>query len=200
MVSTAPNHTTPTVATPFISCSSLLHAAIEELMDGMLIITAEGEIVASNRQARQICQALNLQAASLPNVLNCAPQQVWHLCQQLITTEQFLPGQPIVPEFEIVTAALMLRVRLRWLDAALYLNLPGCNHPYLLVILEQRNAAPASMHRLSQREYQVWQLRTQGYSYQSIANQLYISTHTVKKHLKNIRSKQRSIATELQSA
>jgi DNA-binding CsgD family transcriptional regulator len=202
----APSRTTSSlpVTTQLLTRSPLLQAAIEELMDGILIITAQGEVVESNQQARQICHTLNLEqgVASTPNALHRLPEQLWSPCQQVITAEQFLPGQSVVPEFEILTAATqLLRVRFRWLDAALYFRPSDLNCPYLLVMLEQRSTSlsPIRQYRLSQREYQVWQLRTQGYSYQSIANQLYITTHTVKKHLKNVRIKQRSAIVQCRS-
>jgi DNA-binding CsgD family transcriptional regulator len=55
--------------------------------------------------------------------------------------------------------------------------------------------AIAAMHQygLTPREAEVWQYRLQGYSYQQMAQELHISENTVKKHIKNILSKRRSV-------
>lgn len=68
---------------------------------------------------------------------------------------------------------------------------------FLLVTLEDCNLysqsiaiADAKKYNLTDRERQVWQLRRANLSYKEIANQLYITINTVKKHIKNIHAKQ----------
>ena len=49
----------------------------------------------------------------------------------------------------------------------------------------------AYRYHLTQRESEVWRLYLQGFSYQQVANQLFISRDTVSKHMKNVHSKRR---------
>ena len=53
--------------------------------------------------------------------------------------------------------------------------------------------ADAKKYNLTDREMEVWLLRRANLSYREIANQLYITINTVKKHLKNIYVKQQDI-------
>ena len=46
------------------------------------------------------------------------------------------------------------------------------------------------LYGLTEREGEVWMLRLQDYSYQEIADKLYLSINTVKKHMKTILAKQ----------
>ncbi len=120
------------------------------------------------------------------------PVSIWQQCQQLIQQGELQSDQLKVPEFELMLAdAIHLRVRVRWLEAAFVA--PEQQSPLLLITLEERNRSLAKLYQdnFSDREKEVWQLRVQGYSYQEIADKLYITINTVKKHVKNIRAKQR---------
>jgi DNA-binding CsgD family transcriptional regulator len=202
-------------ASPNDSCSKslshfqLLQAAIEGFVDGLMIVTEQGEVIEANIRARQICRRLtprqltttpatNGEAQRLPSL----PDEVWRVCQALIESRDMFPGQRIIPEFEIAREeSLTLRIRVRWLD--LDLKLSGVfrgNPPCILVTLEDRNQAIRNQvtsdirkYNLTPCEGQVWQLRLQGYSYQAIASKLYITTNTVKKHIKSIRAKRRAV-------
>jgi DNA-binding CsgD family transcriptional regulator len=57
----------------------------------------------------------------------------------------------------------------------------------------RKNAAIADAQKygLTSREAEVWLLHQAKHTYQQIAEKLYISRNTVKKHLKNIYAKQR---------
>ena len=84
-----------------------------------------------------------------------------------------------------------LRIRVRWFKFDLG------SSPYLLVLLEdqiqsaQRLAiSEVDLYGLTPREAEVWLLYRTNYTYKEIAAELYISINNVKKHMKNIRTKQ----------
>lgn len=157
----------------------LMQAVIESFVDGIFILTTQGELVHANERARCICQGE-------------IPAEIRRICQSLNESRQLFPNQNISIESEIKTEyQAKIRVRARWLQAN------ESNNDYIIVTLEDRNQTNQSMaiseakkYALTEREAQVWQLRRANYSYQEIAEELYITINTVKKHLKNIYAKQ----------
>lgn len=183
---------------PLPQTTQLLQLAIEA-GDGLIILTPQGEVIAANQSARQICDCgMTSPSAASPSATAATPAllpaPLWQQCQQLIQQTATQPAQRRVVEFELMLRASHLRVRLRWLDAALA---PEPESPYLLMTLEERSGSLLKLNQsnLSDREREVWQLRIRGCSYQDIADQLYITINTVKKHIKNIHAKQRLIET-----
>ncbi|MDZ7958701.1 MAG: helix-turn-helix transcriptional regulator [Aulosira sp. DedQUE10] len=166
----------------------LLQAMIESFIDGILIVTTGGKLVHANEYARSICrQLVPKEAAS-----NAIPEEIWRICESLIESRELFPNEKIIIEAEIEpTPTVKLRLRVRWLQ--LCVN----KHNFLLVTLEDCHQysqsiaiADAKKYNLTDRETEVWQLRRANLSYKEIANQLYITINTVKKHLKNIHAKQ----------
>jgi len=173
---------------PSVPNVDLLQAMIESFVDGIFIVTTEGKLIHGNEYARAICrQLMPKEAAS-----NAVPEEIWRVCQSLIESRKLFPDEKIIIESEIKpTPTVKLRVRTRWLQ--LCVN----KHNFLLVTLEDCNQysqsiaiADAKKYNLTNRETEVWQLRRANLSYKEIANQLYITINTVKKHLKNIHAKQ----------
>ena len=173
---------------------TLLKIVIESFIDGILILTDQGEWVQSNEHARQICEKLT------PGKLqpNSVPEEIWRVCRALIESRRSYPNQPVILESEITTdKQTTLRVRVRWF------RLNAISSPCLLVILEDRyesiqNLAIAEVDKygLTPREAEVWLLHRTNYSHKEIAENLYISLNTVKKHLKNIHAKRKAFATK----
>ncbi|GAB1539829.1 hypothetical protein NUACC21_24960 [Scytonema sp. NUACC21] len=170
--------------------TDLLQAVMEGFVDGILILTPHRKILHTNEYARRICRQMRGE-----NFVNAVPEEIWHICQSLIESRELFPGEHIVIESEIETdKALKLRLRVRWL-------ILGKNEQdYLLVILEDRNQTYQSMalsdakkYGLTHREAEVWLLRQANLSYKEIAERLYITINTVKKHLKNIYAKQQEM-------
>ncbi|MEO0540804.1 MAG: LuxR C-terminal-related transcriptional regulator [Cyanobacteria bacterium P01_A01_bin.105] len=56
--------------------------------------------------------------------------------------------------------------------------------------------AEANRYGLTEREAEVWLLRQRHLSYQQIGQELFISPHTVKKHLRNVSAKRQSFLAE----
>lgn len=170
------------------SNSLLLQGVIESFIDGILILTEQGEWVQANDLAHQICAQLT---EGKPQS-NLVPKEIWCVCRALIESRSSYPDEPLIIESDITTPqSTTLRVRVRWL------KLKAIKRPCLLVILEDRyqsshNLAIAEVDKygLTPREAEVWLLRRANYTCKEIAAELYISLNTVKKHMKNIHSKQ----------
>jgi DNA-binding CsgD family transcriptional regulator len=161
--------------------NDLLQAVLESWVDGVLILTQTGKWVQANQAAWQLC----------PN--QSVPDAIWQACALLIESRTFYPDQPVVIETDVTLNQKSFRVRVRWF------SVNETAHPYLMVVLEdqrqsQRNLAIAEVDRyhLSPREAEVWLLYRMNYRYKDIAQELYISHDTVKKHLKSIRIKQQN--------
>ncbi|NJR64604.1 MAG: helix-turn-helix transcriptional regulator [Leptolyngbyaceae cyanobacterium CRU_2_3] len=172
----------------------LLRSVVESWIDGILILNDQGQWLESNGAARQICERLS------QNQSIRVPETIWKICRELIHSRQIFPKQPVVIESEITVEGLILRVRVQWFAAE------ETDRPYLMVILEdryqsnvQRAIAEVDQFHLSPREAEVWLLHRTGQSYKAIAQALYISPDTVKKHLKSARNKQQEAKLTIES-
>ena len=168
----------------------LMQAVIESFVDGIFIVTIQGELVHANERARSICQEFSKEINQ-----GRLPDEIHRICQSLSESRQLFPNQKISIESEIKTESkAKIRVRVRWLEAN------ETNDDYVIVTLEDREQtnqsiaiSEAKKYALTERESQVWLLRRANYSYQEIAEELYITINTVKKHLKNIYAKQQGV-------
>jgi len=59
-------------------------------------------------------------------------------------------------------------------------------------LVEVLTTTEAHRYGLTERETEVWMLRQRHLTYQEIGRQLFISPHTVKKHLRNVTAKRQS--------
>lgn len=167
---------------------SLLKAIIEGFVDGVLIVTEQGECIHANEFGRKICHQFS-QGNSQGNSI---PPSIWHVCESLIDSRELFPDQKMIIEAAIELSDLAtFRVRVRWLE------LEKNDTSYLLVTIEDRNQsthnaaiAEAKKFGLTPREAEVWLLRRANYSYKDIASKLYITLNTVKKHMKSVYAKQ----------
>lgn len=169
---------------------SLLQAVLEGFIDGVLILTEQGEWIHANDRARRICGQLTKGIAQPDRV----PQEIWRACQCLISSLNLYPNKALTIEDEITTAqAASYRVRAQWL------TLERFQRPCLLVTLEDRLQSIRQMaiaegrgYGLTPREVEVWLRYRADYSYKAIAADLYITHNTVKKHMKNIHAKRQA--------
>ncbi|MEO0824988.1 MAG: LuxR C-terminal-related transcriptional regulator [Cyanobacteria bacterium J06639_16] len=167
--------------------ANLLSAMLEALSDGILMISPGGELLHANCCAVQLCRQLISTQGDLPIL----PPAIWRICESLIESRSLFPNQIFVIEDEIRgIGSTLIRIRVQWID------IDAVDHPCLLVTLEDRNQsaktaalAEAQRYQLTQRETEVWLLRRAKYNYEEIADQLFISINTVKKHLKSIYAK-----------
>ncbi len=170
----------------------LLQAVIESFVDGILVLNTEGELLHANECAREMC--LQLSPKSKENVI---PVEIWQVCESLIESRELFPNEKIFMEFEVDKQSVKLRIRVRWLE------IDDNEDNYMIVTLEdchesRQNMAirDAKKFGFTERETEVWLLRRANFSYKEIAEQLYITINTVKKHLKNIYAKQQYIGCE----
>lgn len=167
----------------------LLQSIVESLVDGVLIVTMQGEWVYGNYKAHQICQQLNL-GKPVPNLV---PSAIWQLCQAMLVNHSASLERPMVVEGEVGLDEIgQCRVRIRWL------KLEEVQRPYLLVTLEDcgeaarnRAIAEAYQYGLTPRQAEVWLLHRMGLSYRNMAAQLYVTPNTIKRHMKDIYAKQK---------
>lgn len=175
---------------------SLLQGVMESLIDGIMLLTDQGELLFANGCAKRICHQLSEKLSENLSLRNGAvPRQVWRSCQTLIKGQQEFPEHTIIIEDEIKTEeALAIRLRAQWLQ------LHSVERPCLLVTLEDRQQsaqykaiAEAQRYGLTARETQVWMLKQAGHTYKAISHQLHIAEDTVKKHIKSIHSKREGV-------
>lgn len=169
---------------------SFLQSILEGLIDGILILTDQGEWVHANHCARRICHQLS-QGVSQTDMV---PQEIWRACKNLIDNFNRHPNKLFMVEDEIITSnSISYRVRAQWL------NLETMQRPCVLVTLEDRLQSVQSValsesqrYALTPREAEVWLRYRANYSYKEIAQELYITCNTVKKHMKNIHVKRQT--------
>ncbi|MEA5572123.1 helix-turn-helix transcriptional regulator [Calothrix sp. UHCC 0171] len=176
-----------------ISQVAFLRNVIEELQDGILILTNTGKLIFGNSKAYDFCHQIEGN-----NDEYLIPQAIWDICKSLIENSSFEGDRNIVSDEIKLNNTAIFRIRVR------YLRLNQFHHPYLLVTIENRyesvkNAVITEIkkYQLTSREAEIWHLYRLNYSYKQIAEQLYITINTVKKHMKNIHAKRQDFFTQI---
>lgn len=173
--------------------ANFLKEVLEGLEDGILIISQAGKLLHANASAYQFCYQLN-QGKFNSNII---PKAIWHLCKLLINNQNSLSQQSKILSEEIVwNESINFYIRVKLLDSYRFPS------PCFLVTIENqseslKNAAIAEVTKydLTPREAEIWFLYRGKYSYKEIANKLYITINTVKKHMKNIHAKKQAFLT-----
>ena len=104
----------------------------------------------------------------------------------------------MVLESEILQVnSVNLRLRVQWF------KLERMRRDCLLVTIEDKYQSLQKMvtndihqYDLTPREAEVWLLYRANYSYKEIADKLYITLNTVKKHMKNIHAKRKAFSED----
>jgi DNA-binding CsgD family transcriptional regulator len=166
--------------------TTFLQEVIEGMQDGILIVTETGKLVYANSNAYKICN--QFQQSSQDN--NTVPSVIWKICEFLINNRNLANKNIVITEEIFLNEFTSFRIRVRWI------NLDGIAQSCLSLIIENRyesvkNAALAEVkkYELTPREAEIWLLYRTNYSYKKIAEKLYITLNTVKKHMKNIHAK-----------
>ena len=167
----------------------LVQAILASWSDGILILTEQGKLIQANEIARRICDRISPGSQFSGQV----PKDIWRVCQILISSRSQYPKVPTSVESDLrMNESVRLRIRVRWFKFD-----PGSS-PYLLVLLEDQSQfaqrlaiSEVDLYGLTPREAEVWLLYRTNYTYKEIAAELYLSIHTVKKHMRNIRTKRR---------
>lgn len=204
----------PSVSESPLSHAAFIQAIIEGLIDGIIVVATDGEVMQFNARAAQLCPTLAqnsfIQSSFKSNKNSergALPVAIWHLCEALIDSHDFFPSHTLISESEVRLHSTLIRLRAQWLTihpanevsefGRTKLSIQSVQS-FILVTLEDRYEASKhlamtdrQMHGLTQREGETWQLRLQGQTYREIAAQLYITEHTVRKHIKSILAKRR---------
>ena len=163
---------------------------VEYFVDGILILTQQGNKIYSNSRADKICNHFT-QGKSISASI---PKEIWQPCQEFANNCFSSSQEPITSELEISNQSLSLfRLRVQ------KFSLDNPNYYYLLVIIEDRHQSLQNLVKLDTYKYgltrseeKVWLLKTAKYTYKQIAATLCITLNTVKKHMKNIHAKRQA--------
>jgi DNA-binding CsgD family transcriptional regulator len=164
---------------------------IENLIDGVLVLTEERELIYTNDCARRILRQLNQNSL----LANPVPREIWYICQTLIESRHLFPNQYWSLESKVfVDSSVVLNVQAKWI------NLETIERPCLLLSIRDQYQSIKSIateesqkYKLTSREQEIWLLHRANYTYKQVASELCITPNTVKKHMKNIYLKQKSI-------
>ncbi len=170
--------------------ADFLQEVIEGLEDGILILSKAGKVIHANASAHRLCCQFNQGNFNQ----NFVPPAIWNLCKSLLNSRYLFSDKLLILSDEIVLdKSNIFRIRVRLLD------LDGFEVPCLLVTIENqyesvKNVALTEVKKfdLTPREAEIWFLYRSNYSYKEIANKLYITINTVKKHMKNIHTKRQA--------
>ncbi|MGK7887863.1 MAG: helix-turn-helix transcriptional regulator [Leptolyngbyaceae cyanobacterium] len=197
--------------------SLLVQAALDNLFDGVLIVNVHGDIIRTNHNAQVLLnhnipatccpesQALGSpflepqsdvghpNSSNISHPLQALLDEIWRVCLAVIDSRTIFPQQDIVLDSEVSLPQRSFRIRVRWMHNTLD------DEPCLIVSVEDLLQTAVNQvngdrwkYKLTPRETEVWRLKRRGYSYRAIAQTLYVSENTVKKHLKNIQAKRRA--------
>ncbi|MEH2121523.1 helix-turn-helix transcriptional regulator [Nostoc sp.] len=170
--------------------ANFLQEVIEGLEDGILILSKAGKVIHANASAHRLCCQFNQGNFNQ----NFVPPAIWNLCKSLVNSRYLFSDKLLILSDEIVLdKSNIFRIRVRLLD------LDEFEVPCLLVTIENqyesvKNVALTEIKKfdLTPREAEIWFLYRSNYSYKEIANKLYITINTVKKHMKNIHTKRQA--------
>jgi DNA-binding CsgD family transcriptional regulator len=152
---------------------------MEGLVDGLMFLDFQGEILYMNETADRICETFQTLGSYLP-------EMVWQRSAALMEVHE---AGAINSELNVES----YRVRIQRLE------LKRLAQPCLMVRIEDKARSlyqliqgEVARYGLTQREAEVWELKRADLSRQEIAQRLFISVDTVKKHLGNIQLKRQS--------
>lgn len=164
--------------------------ALDGILDGVLLLAADGQILLLNHQAEKLCGLIQSDPCIESDAPFTAPDPILTACQLLHDNRDRLAGRSL-PARAVLTIYPNIKVRISLLEPE------SDQDPLFLVTLEDQRQTSITqamfdqwLYGLTEREGEVWMLRLQDYSYQEIADKLYLSINTVKKHMKTILAKQ----------
>ncbi|MEO0758135.1 MAG: helix-turn-helix transcriptional regulator [Cyanobacteria bacterium J06648_16] len=165
---------------------------IEGLLDscsGIVILSAAGELVYTNKKGEAALSAMASQACSQKTL----PKEICYLFGVLTENKRLFPSQNWSIQFTVFTS-----IQKRFDIQARWIHTEKGNELYLLLIMNDSDQqiyevalGEAAQYGFTSRETEVWVLHRTHYTYKEIADQLAITPNTVKKHMKNILTKQR---------
>jgi DNA-binding CsgD family transcriptional regulator len=166
--------------------TTFLQEVIEGMQDGIMIVSETGKVIYANSNAWRICNQLQ----QSNHERNTVPAAIWKVCEFLINNCNSFTKINVISDDIIVNDLVNFRIRVRWI------NLDIFTHSCLSITIENRHESVVHVaeseikkYQLTPREAEIWLLYRTNYSYKRIAEKLYITLNTVKKHMKNIHAK-----------
>jgi len=168
---------------------------MENLTEGIVMLTAEGKIIYTNEWAGRFLRQINRGRSQTDEL----PREIWHVCQCLIESRHLFPHQHWRLESKIITeTSVFFQILVQWMK----LN-ESDNYCLVVIVKDQyetmRNIAlaEAEQYGLTDRETEVWLLHRSNYTYKQIAMELNVTPNTVKKHMKSILAKRKAAQEEV---
>ena len=169
--------------------AALDNTSLETQVGSVLVFTEDGALIYATEHLPD--RLKKLMASAGPGVM---PEEILLICQMLKQCRSRFPTQNWAMEFDIFTKdAIALRIRSRWL------KLEGFDQPCILLIVEDHQQMVQDIvldevqgWGLTPREQEVWLHHQAGCTYSQIAEQLFITINTVKKHMRSVHAKRRA--------
>ncbi|MDJ0704626.1 MAG: helix-turn-helix transcriptional regulator [Leptolyngbyaceae cyanobacterium MO_188.B28] len=179
----------------YLEPSGLKAELIQNLIDGVIILTDQKQLIYANARAHKILEQLTVKDLAVNSGSSSVPDEIWHICQSLIRSRRLFPNQHWFVQSNIfIEDSAMFRVKARWL------HLETIDDPCLLLTIADRHQAihnivneEAEKYDLTPREKEVWLLHRSNNTYKEIAVELNITPNTVKKHMRSIHAKQKKL-------
>lgn len=169
----------------------VLKQILPSILDGVILFDEHNRLIYLNSKAAVIAQKI----AQNSHVLEGIPKEIAYIKRFMVEAKEKFPQQTWLSQSTIVVDCLaVFHIQARWIQD----NSSGQN--YLLLKMEDQNQfsqdlaiEEAKRLGLTLREQEVWVLHRANYTYKQIAEALDITPNTVKKHMKSILVKQRSV-------
>lgn len=112
---------------PYSHSGSWFQGMLEGYVEGILLLTEQGECLYANERARLICALLDQPES--PTFI--VPPEIWQVCLSVIESQTLFPNQRVIIESEIVPLeSTVIRIQAQWFD------LSKVEQPCLLIMLE----------------------------------------------------------------
>lgn len=169
----------------------ILKQIIPCVLDGVIVFDQQNRLLYVNSKAATIVQKIAQNSQSIEGI----PMEIVYIKRFMVEAKEKFPHQNWLSQSTIFVDCLaVFHVHARWIQD----NNSG--QYYLLLKMEDQNQfsqdlalEEAKRLGLTLREQEVWLLHRANYTYKQIAEALEITPNTVKKHMKSILVKQRSV-------
>ncbi|MFQ4136126.1 LuxR C-terminal-related transcriptional regulator [Nodosilinea sp. PGN35] len=168
-----------------------LQQILPSVLDGVILFNEQSRLIYVNSKAIKILKKIDQNSHPAEDM----PAEIDYIKQFMIEAKEKFPHQGWLNQSTIFVDCLtVFHVHARWIQD----TIAGQN--YLLLKMEDQNQFSQNLALeearrlgLTLREQEVWVLHRANYTYKQIAEALAITPNTVKKHMKSILVKQRSI-------
>lgn len=160
-------------------------------VEGILLFDKDANLVYGNDMGDSILDQLCHEEEQGKRI----PEEIQAICKWMNESRQSFKRQNWLMNFKVVIAPLKLfTIHARWIKGK------TASDDFLLLRMEDQNQfirdlalEEARSYGLTDREQEVWLLHKQNFTYKEIAKTLGITPNTVKKHMRSIMTKQRTL-------